>query len=157
MLSLHLLKMGAQQGVNLAKDILKELTSSKEDKTGDTTMVTASDTSIVAAGNSAGDAAASIVPETMKPAPGAPVTAKIGSLLGKGPNRTKLTKAANARLSEDIIYTYWDDHGQFRNNNPRKTGPYSSPAYKGTKEYQSYDIPHAEDHKKEAYLVRRGV
>ena len=129
--------MGAQQGVNSAKGTLKELTSSEEDKLGGTTMVTVSDTSIVAVGNSAGDAAASIVPVTMKPAPGVPVTAEIGSLFGKGTNRTELTKAANARLSEDIIYTYWDDHGQFGNNNPHKTGPYSSPAYTGAKEYQS--------------------
>ena len=54
MLSSHRLQMEAQQGVNLAKDTLKQLTSSEEDKMGDTTMVTASDTSIVAIGNSEG-------------------------------------------------------------------------------------------------------
>ena len=84
----------------------------------------------------------------MKPAPGAPATPEIGPFFGKGKNRTKLTMAANARLLEEVIYNYWDDHGQFGNNNPRKTGPYSSLAYKGAKEYQSYAIPHEEDRKK---------
>ena len=52
-------------------------------------MVTVSDTSIVAVGNLAGDAAASIVPRTLKPAPGSPVTTEIGSISAKelvGPN-----------------------------------------------------------------------
>ena len=75
-------------------------------------------------GNSARDAAASIVPGTMQPAPGAPITAEIGSFFGKETNRTELTKAANERLSKDIIYIYWDDHGQFGNKNPQKIGPY---------------------------------
>ena len=89
MLSSHLLKMGAQQGVNSAKDTLKELTSSDEDKTGDTTMVTVSDTSIVAVGSSTGDAAASIVPATMKPAPGHRLPQKLDHFSAKeqrGPN-----------------------------------------------------------------------
>ena len=92
MLSTHLLQMGAQQGVNSAKDTLKELISSKGDKTGDTTMVTASGISILAVGNSAEDAAVAIFPETTKPAPGAPATAEIGPFFGKGKNRTELTK-----------------------------------------------------------------
>ena len=148
MLSSHLSKMGAQQGVNLAKETLKNLTISNLAKTGDTAMITVSDTTIVAVGNSAGDAAASTVPGIMKPAPGTTVTTEIGSFSGKGTNRTKLTKAANERLSKDIIYIYWDDHRQFGNNNPRKTGPYSNSAYTGAKEYLSYDSAHAEDCKK---------
>ena len=82
----------------------------------------------------------------MKPVPGAPVTTEIGSFFGKGTNRTELTD--NERLSKNIIYIYWDDHGQFGNNDPRKTGPYSSPTYTGAKEYQSYDSPPTEDRKK---------
>ena len=68
-----------------------------------------------------------------------------------------MTRAANERLSKDIIYIYWDDHGQFGNNNPRKTGLYSSPTYTGAKEYQIYNSPHAEDRKKERYILLTGV
>ena len=42
-----------------------------------------------------------------------------------------MTVLANGRLLEEIIYNYWDDYGQLGNNNPCKTGPYSSQAYKG--------------------------
>ena len=153
MLSSLLSKMGAQQGVNSAKDTLKEPKISKVAKTVDTAMITVT---IVAAGNSEGDAAVSTVLGTMKPAPGATITTEIGSFFGKATNTTELTKAANERLSKDIIYIYWDDHGQFGNKNPRKTGSYSNPAYTGAKEYQSYNRPHAEDRKKEAYPVKRG-
>ena len=116
-------------------------------------MVIVSNTTIVAVGNSVGDTTASKVLGTIKPAPGAPVTTKIGSFFGKGTNRTKLTKIANERLSKDIIYIYLDHHVQFENNNPHKAGPYSSPAYTGAKEYQSYNSPHAEDRKKRHILL----
>ena len=82
LLSSHWLKMEAQQGVNLAKDTLKELMSNEEEKTGDTTMVTANDTSIVAEESLAGNATVAIVPGTIKPAPGAPATAEIGTFFG---------------------------------------------------------------------------
>ena len=44
LLSLHWSKMEAQQGLNLAKDILNELRINEEDKTGNTAMVAVSDT-----------------------------------------------------------------------------------------------------------------
>ena len=131
--------------------------SNEEKKTGDTTMVTTSATSIIAEENSAGDAVVAIVPESMKSAPGAPATAEIGPFFGKGKNRIKLTVAANARLLEEIIYNYWDDHGQFGNNNLRKTGPDSSLAYKGAKEYKSYATPHEEDRNKRKNILLDGV
>ena len=63
---------------------------------------------------------------------------------------------AKERLFEEIIYNYWDDHGQFINNNPCKTGPYSSLAFKGAKEYKSYTTPHEEDrNKKKSILLDR--
>ena len=65
LLSSHWLKMEAQQGVNSAKDILNELRSNEEEKTGDTPMVTVSNTSIVAEANSAGNATVAIVPGTI--------------------------------------------------------------------------------------------
>ena len=82
-LSSHRLKMEAQQGVNSAKDILNELRSNEEEKTGNTTMVIVSDTSIVAEANSAGNATIAIVPGTIKPAPGAPAIAEIGTFSAK--------------------------------------------------------------------------
>ena len=137
--------MGAQQGVNLAKETLKDLTISKVAKTVDTAMIIVSDTTIVAVGNSAVDGAASTAIGTMKPAPGAMVITEFRSIFGKGTNRTELIKAANERLLKDIIYTYWDDHGQFGNKNPRKTGPYSNSSYTGAKEYLSYDSAYVDD------------
>ena len=107
MLSSHRLKMKAQQGVNLEKYTLKELMSNEEEKTGDTTMVTASDTSIVAVENSAGNATVAIVPGTMKPAPGAPATAEIGPFFGKGKNRTELTKVVNIEFTIIHVLTLY--------------------------------------------------
>ena len=89
-LSLHLSKMGAQQGVNSAKETLKDLTISKVAKTGYTATITVSNTLIVAVGNSTGDAAASTVTETMKPAPGATVTTEFGSFFGKRTNKDQI-------------------------------------------------------------------
>ena len=140
--------MGAQQGVNLAKETLKDLTISKVAKTVDKAMIIVSNTTNVAVGNSAGDAAASTVTGTMKPAPGATVTTELGSFIGKGTNTTELMKAVNERLLKDTIHIYWDDHGQFGNKNPRKIGPYSNSSYTGVKEYLSYNSAHAEDRKK---------
>ena len=88
LLSSYWLKMEAQQGVNSAKDILKELRSNEEEKTGGTTMVTASDTSIVEEENPAGNATVAMVPGTIKPALGAPAIAEIRTFFSKktGPN-----------------------------------------------------------------------
>ena len=89
MLSSHLSKMAAQQGVNSAKATLKDLTISEVAKMVDTAIITVSDTTIVAVGNSAVDGAASTATGTMKPAPGATVTTEFGSISAKkliGPN-----------------------------------------------------------------------
>ena len=59
-----------------------------------------------------------------------------------------MTKAANESLSKDIIYTYWNDYGQFGNTKIRKTGHYSNAAYIGVEEYLSYDSAHVDDRKK---------
>ena len=83
LLSLHQSKMEAQQGVNLAKDNLNELRNNEEEKTGDTAMVTVSDTSIVAEANSAENATVAIVLENIIPAPGSPAIAEIGKCFSK--------------------------------------------------------------------------
>ena len=118
--------------------------SNEEEKTVDMAMVTVSRTSTVAEANSEGNATVTIVPETIKPASGAPGIAGIRTFFRKK-NRTKVAVAANERLLGEIIYTYWDDYGQFGNNNPRKTSPYSTQAYTGAKEYKSFATPHQED------------
>ena len=64
---------------------------------------------------------------------------------------------ANEWLLGEIIYTYWDDYGQFGNNNPRKTGPYSSQVYTGAKEYKSFATPHQEDRNKRKNILLDGV
>ena len=83
LLASHRSKMEAQQGVNSAKYILNELRSNEEEKTGDTTMVTVSDTSIITEANSAGNTTVAIVPGTIEPAPGAPAIVEIGTLFSK--------------------------------------------------------------------------
>ena len=47
--------------------------------------------------------------------------------------------------------------GHSEKNNPRKTGPYSSLAYKGVKGYKSYAIPHEEDRNKRKNILLDGV
>ena len=153
MLSSHLSKKEAQQGVNSTKANFKDLTISEVAKTMETATITVSNTTIVAVRNSAVDRAASTATGTMKPAPGATVTTEFESIFGKGTSRTELTKAANEKLLKGIIYTYWDDPGQFGNKNPRKTGPYSNSVYMGAKEYLSYDSAHADDRKKRHILL----
>ena len=96
---------------------MKDLTINEVTKTVDTATITVCDTIIVAVGNTVVDGAAAAATGTMKPAPGATGTTKFRSIYGKGTNRTELTKAANERLLKDIIYTYWNDHGQFGNKN----------------------------------------
>ena len=73
----------SKQGVKSAKDILNKLRSNKEEKTVDTAMVTVSGTSTVAEANSAGNATGTIVPETIKPASGAPGISGIGTFFRK--------------------------------------------------------------------------
>ena len=150
MLSSYLSKVAAQQGVKLAKSTLKDLKINKLAKMVDTATITVSDTTSVVVGNTIADGEASAATRIMKPAPGATVTTEFGqSTLGKGTNRAELMKAANTRLSKDIIYTYWDtDHGQFGNKKPCKTDHYSNSVYTGVKEYLSYNSAHVIDNKK---------
>ena len=65
--------------------------------------------------------------------------------------------AANERLLGEITYTYWNDYGQFGNNDPRKIGPYSTQAYTGAKEYKTFATPHPEDRKKRKNILLDGV
>merc|ERR1712238_609226 len=98
-----------------------------------------------AEGNVTGKEMVVAVPDAIQPASGAPGDLnKITTYLEK-PDRTDLVAAANERLAGGTLYTYWDNHGQFGNKNPRKTGPYSNSAYTGAKEYQSFATPHPED------------
>ena len=68
-----------------------------------------------------------------------------------------MVAAANERLLGEIIYTYWDDYGQFGNKDPRKTGPYSTQTYTGAKEYKSFDTPHPDDCNKRKNIMLNGV
>ena len=102
----------------------------EEKKTVGTVMVTVSGTSTVAEENLAGNAMVTEVPATIKLTSGASGIADIATFFKKK-DRTAAVAAANERLSGEIIYTYWDDYGQFGNKDPRKTGPYSTPAYTG--------------------------
>ena len=145
MLSSYLSKVAAQQGVNLANTALKDLKINELAKTVDTATITVSDTTSVAVGNTAVDGAAAAATGTMKPAPGATGTTKFRSIYGKGTNRTELTKAANERLSKEIIYTYWEDYGQFGNTKTCKTDHYPNSAYTGVNEYLSYNSTHVDD------------
>ena len=154
MLSLYLSKVAAQQGVNSPNTTLKDLKINKLAKTVDTATITVSNITRVAVRNTAMDGAASAATGTMKPAPGATDTTKFGQLtLGKGTNKDELTKVANERLPKDIIYTYWDDYGQFGNAKTYKTGHYSNSACTGVKEYLSYDSAHVDDYKKNAIML----
>ena len=154
MLSSYLSKVAAQQGVNLANTALKDLKINELAKTVDTATITVSNTTSVAVGNTTVGGAASAATGKMKPAPGATDTTKfVQPTLGKGTNRAELTEAANERLSKDIIYTYWDDYGQFGNKKTRMTGYYSNSAYTGVKEYLSYDSTHVDDHKRKAIML----
>ena len=65
-----------------------------------------------------------------------------------------MAAAANKRLLGDTLYTYWENYGQFRNKEPRKTGSYSGLVYTGGKEYKSFDTPHpADGHKRKNVLI----
>ena len=68
-----------------------------------------------------------------------------------------MVAAANERLLGEILYTYWDDNGQFGNKDPRKTGPYSTEVYTGAKEYKSFDTPHPDDRNKRKNILLDGV
>mgnify|MGYP005631639623 CR=1 FL=1 len=93
-------------------------------------MATVSGTSTVAEGNSAGNTMVTEVLATIKPISGAPGTVDITTFFKKK-SRTEVVATANERLLGGILYTYWNDYGQFGNKDPRKTGPYSTPAYTG--------------------------
>ena len=68
------------------------------------------------------------VPDIIQPVSGTPGIADISK---KFQNRTIMVAAANKRLLGDILYTYWENYGQFGNKEPRKIGLYSAPAYMG--------------------------
>ena len=87
---------------------------------------------------------------------GASGIAGIGTFFKKK-NRTAVVAAANERLLEEIIYTYWDDYGQFGNKDPCKTGLYSTQAYTGAKEYKSFDTPHPDDRNKRKNIMLDGL
>ena len=141
----------------MANDILNKLRINKEEKTVNTAMVTVSVTSTVAKANLTGNAMVAKVPDAIQPASGASGDPNKITTYLKKPDRTDLVAAANERLSGGIIYTYWDNHGQFGNKNPRKTGPYSTSAYTGAKEYKTFATPHPEDRKKRKNILLDGV
>ena len=58
---------------------------------------------------------------------------------------TKCLKKANEQISNDTIYKYWGDYGQFGDKQPRTTGPYSKDIYTNLSAFLSYDTAHAED------------
>ena len=60
---------------------------------------------------------------------------------------TERLKVVNEQVSNDIIYKYWEDYGQFGNKQPRTTGLYSKEMYTNSSAFLSYDTAHAEDRK----------
>ena len=118
-------------------------------------MVTVSGASTVASANSEEPTTVTTVPETIKPVSRASSSTSIGTFFQK--NRTAAAAAANEWLSGEIIYTYWDDYGQFGNKDPRMTGPYSTQAYTGAKEYKSFATPHPDDRNKRKNIMLDGV
>ena len=118
----------AKQGVESTNAILNKLTINGEEKTVDTDIVTVSGTSTGAGGNLTGKATVVEVRDVIQPSSRTPGTADISKFFQ---NRTGMVAAANARLLGDILYTYWEDYGQFQNKEPRKSGLYSTPAYTG--------------------------
>ena len=64
-----------------------------------------------------------------------------------------MVAAANEQLSGETIYTYWDGFGQFGSKDPHTTGPYSTPAYTGAKEYKSFDTPHPDERNKRKNIM----
>ena len=124
LLSAHL----AKQGIESTNAILTKLTINEEEKTVGRDIVTVSSTSTGVEGNLTGNAMVVEVTDVIQPASGTPGTADISKFFQ---NRTGMVAAANARLLGDILYTYWEDYGQFQNKEPRKSGLYSTPAYTG--------------------------
>ena len=146
----------AKYGVKPANDILNKLRNNEDKKTVGSAMVTVSGTSTVTEENLAGNAMVTKVPDTIKPASRALGIAAIATFFKKK-FRTEVVAAANKRLLGEILYTYWDDYGQFGNKDPRKTGPYSTQAYTGAKEYKFFDTPHSGDHNKRKNILLDGV
>ena len=129
MLLAHQSKLAAQEGVNLTNATLKRLKITKLAKTAATATTTVSK-------------------ETTSVEKGATNTTKLGqSTLGKA------AKTDIELLSKAVIYTYWDDYGQFIDTKNRKTGHYSNSTYTGVKEHLSYNTAHHTDQKMKAIML----
>ena len=66
---------------------------------------------------------------------------------------TEILKKVNEQISNDIIYEYWKNLGQFGDTHPRMTGPYSKDIYTNSSAFLSYDTAHADDHRAKKLII----
>ena len=66
---------------------------------------------------------------------------------------TERLKKANEQISNDTIYEYCGDYGQFGDMQPCTTGPYSKDIYTNSSAFLSYDTAHAEDRRLKHLII----